>query len=108
MGSDRRDCRKIWHPLRWPVELDAMLREQGVCTLPVKIVDISMTGCRIATGYRTRVGAWARLSIDGFVSFKATIVASDLHHAKLQFDQPLYPSVMRHIVALGLPQRKVS
>ena len=82
-----------------------MLREQGVCALPVRVVDISLTGCRVATGYRTRIGAWVRLSIGSFMPFKATIVASDLDHAKLQFDQPLYPSVMRHIVAMGSPQR---
>lgn len=103
MGADtRRHVRKAdWQALRWPVALPAMLREQGVCALPVEIIDVSVTGCRLSTGYRTRIGAWARLSVGPFAPFKARIVWSDQFHATLHFDEPIHQSVLRHLVVMG-------
>ena len=91
----------VWQPLRWPVNLRATLREQGVCDLPVKIVDISLTGCCVSTGFRTKVGAPARLAIADFTPFRATIVWSDQSRAALQFEHPLHLAVVRHIISLG-------
>jgi len=90
-------------PWRWPVDLPARIQEQRSCAFDIRVLDLSLTGCRLWAGFRLRPLARAKLIVDGFAPFGATIMWSEHWFAALRFDQPLHLSVLRHLVACHPP-----
>lgn len=85
-------------PWRWPVELAATVQEHRGCAFEIRVLDISLSGCRLWAGFRLKPGRRAKLTIDGFAPLDATIIWSENWFAALRFDHFLHPSVLRHIV----------
>lgn len=85
-------------PWRWPVDLPATLAEHRGCAFDVRIIDLSLTGCRLWAGFRLTPGRPARITVEAFAPFDATIVWSENWYAALRFRHPLHPAVLRHLV----------
>lgn len=86
-----------WEPLRWPIGLPVMLREHGVCPLPVVLDELWNTGCRLDAGYQVKTGVPATLRIDGLGPIQGQIVAFDQGFVEIRFAQPLHVATVRHI-----------
>ncbi len=89
--------RDTWQPLRWPIGLKVMLREHGVCPLPVILEELWNTGCRIDAGYRIKVGVPATLRIDGLAPLHGQIISFDQGFVEIRFGQPLHVATVRHV-----------
>lgn len=100
-GADRRPARHAAtpSPWRWPVDLPATVQEHRSCAFDIRVLDISLSGCRLWAGFRLKPGRRARLKIDGFAPFDATIIWSEDWYAALRFDHPLHLAVLRHFVS---------
>ncbi len=98
-GADRRRARVAAPtPWRWPVDLAATVQEHRSCAFDIRVLDISVSGCRIWAGFRLKPGGRAKLTIEGFAPFEATVVWSENWFAALRFAHPLHLSVLRHLV----------
>lgn len=84
--------------LRWAVLIDAQLHEPDSCPLPVRIVDLSASGCRLWVGYRLIPARPARLMIPDLRPVRATILWAREWYAGLGFTEPLHPAVVRHLI----------
>lgn len=86
-------------PWRWPVDLPATVQEHRSCAFDVRIVDLSLTGCRLWAGFRLKPGRQARIAVEAFAPFDATIIWSEHWYAGLRFRHPLHLAVLHHLVA---------
>ena len=94
----RREAeRNAWEPLRWPIGLRVMLREHGVCPLPVILDELWNTGCRIDAGYLVKTGVPATVRVEGLAPFHGHIVAFDQGFVEIRFSQPLHVATVRHV-----------
>ena len=84
---------------RWPVDLPAKVQEHRSCAFDVRIVDLSLTGCRLWAGFRLKPGRAAKIAVEGFAPFDATIMWSENWYAALRFRHPLHSAVLHHLVA---------
>lgn len=97
--NDLRLSRQIDNPapIRWPVEIPARVYEHSSCPLPVTIVDISLTGCRIFAGFRLTPGRAATTFIENFAPFRGQVIWAENWSAGIRFDQHIHPSILGHI-----------
>lgn len=104
MGRRTRDpqpARHDWRPIRWPADVAAEVREPRSCPLPVRIVELSISGCRVWAGFRLRTGGPAIVQVAGLAALAGRIVWARDWQASIAFDAPLHPAVVRHIVGLS-------
>ena len=87
--------------LRWSVDLVVKFREHKSCTLPVKLIDVSVTGCRLQTGFRLKSKEDAMIVLPGFEPLVARIVWNHDGQTGLRFVVPLHRAVVEHIYRLG-------
>ncbi len=86
-------------PLRRAVAIDAEICEPLSCFLPIRIVDLSLSGCRAWAGFRLTEGRSVRLAIPGLAPVRATTISAQQGYAGFRFDTPLHPSILQHLVA---------
>jgi hypothetical protein len=84
--------------LRWTVSLDAEVCEPLSCFLPLRIIDLSLSGCRVWAGYRLTTGRAVRIAIPGLAPIRATTIHAEQGYASFHFDTPLHPAILRHLV----------
>lgn len=90
--------------LRHAVCVMAELREPMSCFLPVRVVDISTTGCRAWTGFRLAEGRPVRLKLPGLPPLRAVTVWSEGAYAGFRLDAALHPAIPYHLAALYPPR----
>jgi hypothetical protein len=93
-----------WSPWRWPVDMPAVVQEHLSCAFDIKVVDISLVGCRIWAGFRLTPGRPARITMDGFAPFRGHVVWAEDWYAGLEFDRLIHTSVLTHLVARHPPR----
>ena len=103
---ERRSVRDVqdWAPWRWPVDMSAIVQEQGSCAFAIKVVDLSLTGCRLWAGFRMVPARPVRITMDGFAPFRGRVVWAENWYAAIQFDQLIHSSVLTHLVSRYPPQ----
>lgn len=87
--------------LRWSVDLIVKFREHKSCILPVKLLDVSITGCRLETGFKLKSKEDAIIVIPGFEPLVARIVWNRDKQTGLRFVVPLHRAIAEHIYRLG-------
>lgn len=103
---ERRSTRDAgeWTPWRWPVDMAATVQEQGSCPFAIKVVDLSLTGCRIWAGFRLTPGRPARITMDGFAPLRGRVVWAEDWYAAIAFDRLIHTSVLTHLISRHPPQ----
>lgn len=91
--------RHDWRPLRWPTDVPVELSAHRGCPLPVRLVELSTSGCRIWAGYRLTEGATVQLHVAGLAAISGKVVWAREWQGSIRFDNRLHPAVVGHIVA---------
>lgn len=76
----------------------ASVRGMGRTPADAVLLDISIYGCRIATGAEHPAGERLWLRLDGSWPIPTTVVWSDGDRMGCRFDQPIAGSMMRDLV----------
>lgn len=82
---------------RLPVLRNAQMRTSSVGVVNGTILDLSTTGCRIATNGFYQVGTRVCLRIDGLQSWWGTIAWQNGTDVGIAFEQKLHAAVVEHI-----------
>ena len=85
---ERRRARRV------ALRLSAMVRERGRGRIPIRVIDISTTGCRIELSCGLLVGTWVWLSISGLETLYTRIVWCHEGFAGLEFTTPISEMVL--------------
>jgi hypothetical protein len=86
------------------VNLAAALREEGATISAVKVLDISLGGCRLETEADLEVGGQVWLKLPGLETKRSRIVWTQGRHGGCEFDVPLHPAELD----LLMPRRVLS
>ncbi len=91
-------ARKSRSAERVQVEFGAGLRQRGAAGVTVQIVDLSITGFRVAThlGLDNGTDVWLRLP--GLEPCHAKVAWSKGHFVGCEFERPLHPAVLDMVV----------
>lgn len=92
-SSDRRRDR------RQPVKLVADYRRPGRPSFKVEIVDLSETGCRIASLHKAHVGSQIWLTVPGLSPIEAVVKWATPFAFGCAWAKPLHISLVDHIAA---------
>lgn len=84
--------------------MTATVQEQGCCAFTIKVVDLSMTGCRIWAGFRLIPGRRARIVIDSFAPLRGQVAWAENWYAAIRFDRLIHISVLTHLISRHPPR----
>jgi hypothetical protein len=82
---------------RIAVQLSASLRGRGQTGAPVRVVDLSIDGCRVEANGALVPGSWVWLNLPGLESLYAQIIWWHDCYGGLEFDPPLHPTVLNRL-----------
>jgi hypothetical protein len=83
---------------RHAVGFGAMLRERGWGAGAVRVVDLSLHGCRIGLLAPLRPGASVWIRLPGLDSLYARVVWCRDDQAGLEFEAPLHPLILERLL----------
>lgn len=82
------------------IAMPGRLRRNVTCRTEVGVLDLSPNGCRIDTGGSLlAIGSPVFVRLDQLGAVRATVRWQEDRIAGLEFDSPLYPPVVDHLVA---------
>jgi hypothetical protein len=77
------------------------LRPRGMGSIPVQVVDISETGCRVEVRPTPYEGSTVWLKLPGLEAWYARVAWVGEDCVGLQFSNPLHPAVVERFVSQG-------
>lgn len=87
------------------IAMPGRLRRNVTCRMEVGVLDLSPNGCRIDTGGSAlAIGSPVFVRLDQLGAVRAIVRWQEDRIAGLEFDSPLYPPVVDHLVA-NWPER---
>jgi hypothetical protein len=87
--------------LRVDVSLETSICSSAVRRVSAELVDISATGCRVATPIYLIDDCHLSVTIPGFSPFGAKVRWCRNSALGLEFTRPLHPSVVDHVARMG-------
>ena len=82
---------------RFPLLINAALRELGSTKFNVDVRDLSVTGFRCETSFTLRIGARVWLTIPGLSPLESQTMWRDKYVYGFAFTAPLHPAVLDHL-----------
>lgn len=91
---------------RQTVLIGVKLRRQGESWFKSRITDMSLTGFRLLSFVKLRVGMDVWIMFPGFEGRKATVTWVANHEAGCVFETPLHPAIFDHIIRMSDPRAR--
>ena len=88
---------------RHTVLIGVRVRRKGESWFKSRITDMSLSGFKLLSFVKLRVGMEVWVMFPGFEGRRATVMWTASHEAGCEFDAPLHPAIFDHIVRMSDP-----
>jgi hypothetical protein len=86
---------------RQTVLIGVRVRRKGESWFKSRITDMSLSGFRLLSFVKLRVGMEVWVMFPGFEGRRATVTWTASHEAGCAFETPLHPAIFDHIVRMS-------
>ena len=104
--TDRLDGHVSQLQDRQTVLIGVRVRRKGESWFKSRITDMSLSGFKLLSFVRLRIGMEVWVMFPGFEGRKATVVWTADHEAGCEFETALHPAIFDHIVRMSDPMAR--